>query len=365
MSIVDELPLPLHVVTHSETFHCDEVMAATMLELLVPTLTVVRTRDEKVLRIACLEPSTAVVDVGREYNPDNLQFDHHQESFTDTFGAEFNIPLSSCGLIYRHYGRRLIAAVANNTDQLDMEYLYKSFYRNFILSIDAGDNGVDYSNDKQYNPIVLPAMVSRFNGDNVHDSSSQDALFHEAMDFCKIVLLKFLKKAIRSNIRYNVDLPIFKAGLDKTPAVCLEKGVLVLSSAINVRAYLSVFDPMQHYKYILAPRDKGTWNIWTVNVKGTLFETLAPIISKEDAVSLGIPEEHIIFVHKSGFCGVTTNQSTAMLVALASIDKYNEYNEYEPKSKSDNLERIFMCTMIAMVVAPLMIVAILRGNMLI
>jgi uncharacterized UPF0160 family protein len=60
--------------THSDTFHCDEVLACTMLlytdHFYNPVI--VRTRDQEVLNTLDI-----LVDVGAEYIPEKLRFDHH------------------------------------------------------------------------------------------------------------------------------------------------------------------------------------------------------------------------------------------------------------------------------------------------
>ncbi len=70
--------------THSDTFHCDEVLACTMLlytkQYANPLI--VRTRDQEVLNTL-----DTLVDVGAEYIPEKLRFDHHQKSFSDTWDS--------------------------------------------------------------------------------------------------------------------------------------------------------------------------------------------------------------------------------------------------------------------------------------
>lgn len=60
--------------THSGTFHCDEVLACTMLlytdHFKAPLI--VRSRDNEVLAKLDL-----IADVGGEYIPEKLRFDHH------------------------------------------------------------------------------------------------------------------------------------------------------------------------------------------------------------------------------------------------------------------------------------------------
>lgn len=60
--------------THSDSFHCDEVLACTML-LYTKAFAhpvIVRSRDQSVL-----DTLDILVDVGSEYVPETLRFDHH------------------------------------------------------------------------------------------------------------------------------------------------------------------------------------------------------------------------------------------------------------------------------------------------
>ena len=60
--------------THSDTFHGDEVLACTMLLYTdnFSNSVIVRTRDQEVLNTLDI-----LVDVGAEYIPEKLRFDHH------------------------------------------------------------------------------------------------------------------------------------------------------------------------------------------------------------------------------------------------------------------------------------------------
>jgi uncharacterized UPF0160 family protein len=325
------------LVTHSETFHCDEVMATAILQIIYPDIKIIRTRDSATIEAAKRDPTTCLIDVGQVYDPANLCFDHHQKSFTETCSDSHNIPLSSCGLIYRHYGRELVRIIADSITggvgpnagaSVDLEYIYLEFYNKFIYSIDAGDNGVDYAVIKRYQPIVLPVTISLMNHYNVHDSNMQDSCFMMAVKMCREHLLIHLLKCINRSIDYNKDIIVFEQGLAETPQYIKNSGVLILSKAINVRLYLKRYDKRQFYKYIVAPRDRSTWNIWTVPIAGTKFETLAPLITQEEAMKK-YDRHNVIFIHKNLFCGVTTNQETAIEIALDSAKQY----EYRLKFK--------------------------------
>ena len=91
-----------HLVTHSGGFHADELLSSVILTHLFPDATLVRTRDADWLTPA---EGRIVYDVGRDYNADDLIFDHHQRPNPLRKDGQ---PYSSFGLIWKHYGLSLI-----------------------------------------------------------------------------------------------------------------------------------------------------------------------------------------------------------------------------------------------------------------
>ena len=94
--------------THSDTFHCDEVLATTMLlytDAYKDSL-IVRTRQENIF-----DKLDIVCDVGAIYDPAKQRYDHHQKTFKDTWKNEEGdkTKLSSAGLIYKHFGKEVIS----------------------------------------------------------------------------------------------------------------------------------------------------------------------------------------------------------------------------------------------------------------
>jgi uncharacterized UPF0160 family protein len=157
----------LQIGTHDGSFHCDEALACFMLRMTEQfrDAEVVRTRDA-----ALLATLPIVVDVGGEYNPATHRYDHHQRSFTDSFDDKHDIRLSSAGLVYKHFGREVVAKVLGAELAADAEVLelvYQRTYENFILALDAVDNGISqYPADVQPRYTVntsLPSRVGRLN----------------------------------------------------------------------------------------------------------------------------------------------------------------------------------------------------------
>jgi uncharacterized UPF0160 family protein len=81
--------------------------------------------------------------VGAVYDEATNRFDHHQREFTGVFGHGFSTKLSSAGLVYKHYGRQVIANVLGlPLDHPDLETIYLQVYKNFVEAVDGIDNGV-------------------------------------------------------------------------------------------------------------------------------------------------------------------------------------------------------------------------------
>jgi uncharacterized UPF0160 family protein len=130
-------------------FHADEACAISMLMYLKKFrgCKIVRTRDPKESsKCNCL------VDVGGVYDPATLRFDHHQSSFKDTFSPEYPlIRMSSAGLIWKHYGRRVLVEAIEPKLQNPGLYgyppnvvslLHDKIYDMFFKEMDAHDNGI-------------------------------------------------------------------------------------------------------------------------------------------------------------------------------------------------------------------------------
>ena len=57
--------------------------------------------------------------------------------------------LSSAGLVYLHFGHRVISQVLNTKDDDDVtNKIYDKVYENFIQEIDAIDNGISQSDEE-------------------------------------------------------------------------------------------------------------------------------------------------------------------------------------------------------------------------
>ena len=64
-------------------------------------------------------------------------------------GKPWLTKLSSAGLIYLHFGHRVISQVLKTKDNDDVtSTIYNKIYENFIQEIDAIDNGISQSDEE-------------------------------------------------------------------------------------------------------------------------------------------------------------------------------------------------------------------------
>ena len=148
---------PPIIATHDGVFHCDDALACFLLKNLseLSNAEVIRTRDESLIAKA-----DVVVDVGAVYDHVNRRYDHHQRSFKESLhtlrGDSYaNIKLSSAGLVYHHYGSRIISKLLEkdvDPDQLARvtEIVFLKVYETFIKEIDAIDNGISVCKNPTY-----------------------------------------------------------------------------------------------------------------------------------------------------------------------------------------------------------------------
>lgn len=120
--------MTINVVTHNGTFHADEVLSIALLSLVKGAVSVVRTRDEQIINKAKQDANSYVLDVGGEYDPTCLAFDHHQRGFDVLNG--FGDKMSTFGLIVEHL-----------KDHFDFHTL--KALQSFSGKVDLQDNGVE------------------------------------------------------------------------------------------------------------------------------------------------------------------------------------------------------------------------------
>jgi len=229
------------VGTHDGKFHPDEIFALAILKRVYSSLRYIRTRDEETLAKVDIR-----IDVGGKYDPETQDYDHHQPDFS--LKRENDIPYSSCGLIWKHFGEKVVLS----------KRAWESIEGKLIQFIDAGDNGIDYAlgNVSIYSVAeVIDSFNRRWN-----DPEDEDVLFARALDFATVILDNEIKKANAIEEGENIVSDVLKQAKGEYvifPQAGLPKGKL-----------LSKTD----FKFYIFPIKKDSWASVAMKVKEGSFE---------------------------------------------------------------------------------------------
>jgi uncharacterized UPF0160 family protein len=175
----------IKVITHSGSFHADDVCAVSVLSLLYKKngseIEVTRTRDA-----ALIAAGDIVLDVGGKYD-DAKFFDHHQQGGA---GARPNgIPYASFGLIWKHFGEEYCGS----------KNVAEKFDKFFVQGVDAVDNGVNITESKYKDvfPVSLNSIVMSFVPFFDEGENKENEQFMKAVDIFSGIIeryVSFLKK---------------------------------------------------------------------------------------------------------------------------------------------------------------------------
>ncbi|XP_039718127.1 MYG1 exonuclease isoform X1 [Pteropus medius] len=330
------LMAPPRIGTHNGTFHCDEALACALLRLLPEyrDAEIVRTRDPEKLA-AC----DIVVDVGGEYDPQRHRYDHHQRwvprSFTETMsslspGKPWQTKLSSAGLIYLHFGHKLLAQLLGTSEEDSMvATLYDKMYENFVEEVDAVDNGIsqwEEGKPRYALTTTLSARVARLNPTWNQPNQDTEAGFKRAMDMVREEFLQRLdfyqhswlparalvEEALAQRLQVDPSgeiIELAKGGCPwKEHLYYLESGLL----------------PPVTIAFVVYTDQAGQWRVQCVPKELHSFQSRLPLPEpwwglRDEALDQvsGIPG--CIFVHASGFIGGHRTREGALSMARATL----------------------------------------------
>lgn len=293
--------------------------------LFTTLLEIIRTRDAELLKTADI-----VVDVGSVYDPENHRYDHHQIEFNDHFDEHHKTRLSSAGLIYKHFGRRVLKSLSDSITDEHLEKVYQKLYDDFIEGIDGIDNGV-----LLYPPGVTPAykvstdLSSRISWENPlwnEDDKDSDARFEKAM---KVAADTFENLSLYLIKGWLPARTIVEKAIEKRLEAHPSGEVIVLETACPWKDHLEDIEKEKGIegvlKYVLFPDIKRGYRIQCVSVSNTSFQNRLslpePWRGKRDeelSTISGIPG--CIFVHASGFIGGNESYEGALQMANLSLE---------------------------------------------
>lgn len=332
---LDEGARPV-IVTHSGTFHADDALAVSLLTKL-PKLAdadVVRTRDP-----AEIAKGTVVVDVGSEYVPETHHYDHHQRGFTETFDAEHKTKLSSAGLVWKHFGKDILAShIGTGVDDERVSLLYMKMYDDFVEAIDAIDNGialypdapsepnyksrtdlssrVGFMNPRWNQPFEDADLLARFR----RASAMAGGEFFDRVDDALLAWLParaIVQDALKARTSFDGADPRGRI-LFFAQAVGWKGHIYDLEEALAI-------PDEEKPVYVVYPDESGKWRVQCVPISSDSFESRKALpepwrgIRDEELSKIsGIPG--CVFVHQSGFIGGNATKEGALTMANNALE---------------------------------------------
>lgn len=296
-----------HLVTHSGGFHADELLSSVILSRLYPHAQILRTRDADWITPA---PGRVIYDVGRDFDPDRLIFDHHQKNPPL---REDGQPYSSFGLIWRQFGRDYLRAL--DLPEPDLDAIHADIDADFVLPVDLVDNGVLSPTGPLAN-LSLPMLLESLKP--VFDDRSPDAddrAFHRALTIaCSFVEAAVARKAAKLRAEAVVMAAIAAAG---------EGRVLELATGTPFRSAVEKAGA-DHLLFVIHPRDSD-WALTGIRRDATGFalradlpEAWAGLTDAAFEAASGVPGAR--FCHNARFIAVAADRQAALRLAELAVE---------------------------------------------
>ncbi|KAJ9094969.1 hypothetical protein QFC21_005761 [Naganishia friedmannii] len=343
--------------THSGSFHADEALGVAMLRMTdeFRDADLVRTRDQ-----AKLDPLDIVIDVGGIYDADKNRFDHHQKGFTEIFGngtvptpseptpraadaskTWFDTKLSSAGLVYKHFGRHIIA---NQTGIAETEQanhtLWIKLYKEFVEGIDAIDNGIsqydaESAGQPRYsNRTDLSSRVGWMNP-RWNEASNDEILDAKFKEASKMAGEEFMNRLDYYAKAWLPARDVVEAALNKRFEVDATGQIVIFNQSVpwkehifSLEALASSDKETSPILYVLYPESSekpdGKWRIQCVPKAAEGFENRKSLPEswrgvRDEQLSQVAGIDGCIFVHMSGFIGGNATKQGAIDMARKAL----------------------------------------------
>lgn len=231
-------------ITHSGTFHADEVMATVML--------LNKFGSVKLFRTSSVSNNNAFVyDVG--FGP----FDHHAIDFDEK--RDNGIKYASCGLVWKAFGLDIISKlnVENKSSFFD------SIDKNIVMDIDRDDNGQTLNNEPEIKLQNIPSLIANFNP-SWNDLLSETDRFLDAVAFANTIFNNIIKNMLsKESARKIIEKNIEES----------KNGILILENYMPWKdIVLSSKNPKaSEILYAIFPSKRGGYNVVATPISSGSF----------------------------------------------------------------------------------------------
>lgn len=326
--------------THSGKFHLDEVLATAILLNIYPNARLIRSRNQDELNKADI-----VYDVGGIYDPKTLRFDHHQRSFKETFSTDYNVRLSSAGLVYRHFAKQLLEKYEIEPKNEVIEEIYEEYF----LAIDAQDNGIENPSKYQVRTLANTVSDSKFPLEPEEEAEIENFFPNLIIEseYKKIVdgkeeiilsksrkfkyTLKFIMRDLKNYLKIKKLFYDELNSADQKIKNCNSQ-ILIVEEDENISQNIIRILSEKYKKeiyFVIYPSYDNTYRMYDIPKEKNSFESKIQLYEKWRGLRDHELQEisgfkNAQFVHASGFTGRASDLETAIKMCEISIDEWKK-----------------------------------------
>lgn len=313
------------LITHSGSFHADDVMATVVLRWLFPTAAIIRTRDPAILTTT--DSADIVYDVGFEYDAVRRRYDHHQPGHPL---RDDGTPYSSFGLVWRHHGAEFLKSHYPDDPEDVLRAAWGGIDRRFVIDIDRADNGyVPPGAVASSSETSLSLLVEDFVAPWDDPSQNNDLRFLEALSLFGEVFRKRVGRAVSSARAEAAVLQAFLTAED--PRVVVIPDYMPVGSVIRKHGFDQAL-------YTVERSRSGEWFVTCVRPDGDPFGQRKPLPLEwaglrdgDLATVTGV--EDAVFCHVKRFTCATRSLETALRLARLAVEWEPSPSNTPPQSR--------------------------------
>lgn len=284
-------------ITHSGTFHADEVMASVILLNKFGSMKIYRTNK-------VTKEDAFVYDVGFG------KFDHHGIDFNET--RDNGIKYASCGLVWKAFGNDIV----NKLNVENKENFVQTVDKNLIMDIDRDDNGQALKHEPEVTLQTIPNLIASFNP-AWNDLTSENQSFLKAVDFANTIFNNMIEKMVAKEAARKIVEEKIEESND---------GILILDRYMPWKdIVLSSQNPKaKDILYAVFPSKRGGYNVVATPIEPGSFVVKKPFPIKwagkeNDELQTLSGVKTITFCHKNLFiCACKTKEDA---IKIAKISK--------------------------------------------
>ncbi len=293
-----------NLITHSGTFHADEIFSTIILSKIISKITIIRLPE---ITDKALNSDIIIFDIG------GGKFDHHQQGGNGV--RENGVKYASCGLIWKEYGRKLLKKYRIE----EIEYTFNYIDKNLIQFIDANDNGELPKLNTQYRNFHISYILGLFNP-KWDENKESDEKFLKALDLAEIIFDEFLKDTFsKIKAKNKVETAIERS----------KDNILILDEFMPWKEFLleSKNNKAKEINFVIFPSNREGFNIYAVPKEIGNFENRKSmpkewrgLRDKELQQVTGI--KTAVFCHNAGFIATCKEKKDALKLAKLADSSY-------------------------------------------